>query len=74
MKQWPDFALFKYACEKLEQTPLSMEGRYENNCIVLVSMPIMCYAPGFTQLEALKNKEIRLIPLCKGKARVGGIL
>ncbi len=46
----------------------------KNDCIVLVSIPIMCYAPGLTQLEALKNKEIRPIPLCKGKARVGGIL
>jgi len=46
----------------------------KNNCIVLVAMPIMRYAPGLTQLEALKNKEIRPISLCKGKARVGGIL
>jgi hypothetical protein len=29
----------------------------KNNCIVLVSMPIIHYAPGLTQLEALKNKE-----------------
>jgi len=54
--------------------PYQWRGVMKNNCIVLVSTPIMCYAPGFTQLEALKNKEIRLIPLCKGKARVGGIL
>ncbi len=44
----------------------------KNNCIVLVSMPIMRYAPGLTQLEALKNKEIKPIPLCRGKARVRG--
>ena len=44
----------------------------KNNCIVLVSMPIMRYAPGLTQLEALKNKEIKPSPLCKGKASVGG--
>jgi hypothetical protein len=46
----------------------------KNNCIVLVSMPIMRYAPGLTQLEALKTKEIRPISLCKGKAKVGGIV
>jgi hypothetical protein len=34
----------------------------------------MRYAPGLTQLQALKNKEIRPIPLFKGKARVRGIL
>jgi hypothetical protein len=51
-----------------------MEGRIKNNCIVLISMPIMRYAPGLTQFEALKNKETRPIPLCKGKARVRGIL
>jgi hypothetical protein len=56
------------------KAPYQWRGVMKNNCIVLVSMPIMCYAPGFTQLEALKNKEIRLIPLWKGKARVGGIL
>ncbi len=54
--------------------PYQWRAVMKNNCIVLVSMPIMRYAPGLTQLEALKNKEIRAIPLCKGKARVGGIL
>jgi len=54
--------------------PYKCRGVIKNNCIVLISMPIMRYAPGLTQLQALKNKEIRPIPLFKGKARVRGIL
>jgi len=45
--------------------PYQWRGVMKINCIVLVSMPIMRYAPGLTQLEALKNKEIGPIPLCK---------
>jgi hypothetical protein len=41
----------------------------KNNCIVLVSLPIMRYAPGLTQLEALKIKKAGLFRYAKERPR-----